>query len=602
MRKLLLFCGLLFAALNAGAQCAASLSSAASPLNNQLLRVQFTNSSSWGLPFAGQIRKADINFGDFTSAAIGTTSPSHVYSAPGTYTVGIRIYSIDSATQTVICTDTFTLTVVVGYGACGTIMGVSGSGLTRSFTATNPAGTPGMTYTWNFGDGSPTATGSPVSHTYAASGTYSVTLTATKSTTPTCSYVNVMPVTVYVPPAAINCTPLRARFSTSMANNVLTTTNTSSTISAPYKIDYKWYYGDGSTTTQANPLPHSYAATGIYAVSLVVTWHDSLYTTVCRDSVVDTVAVTYVPPSSNVISGTVYYDSVNYGINNFKVWLIKYDSATNWLYAVDSQITANTAFPFYSFANKAPGSYRTKAAVWIGSSSGYGIIPTYHDTSSYWNKARLINHAGGLTVNRHIYMNSGVLPGGPGFIGGNVSLGANKGTSGGVADMLIILRNQALNIVQATYTDANGNYSFPNIPTGNYSVYPEYMNFFTQPVTPVVVTTANPTAIAVNFNQDLNKKTIEPRGVGVGQTSKQVGFTLVPNPAENVVKISWKAGSEVSGQFILSDIRGAVVAQTATVKGAQGEIELNISQLPAGMYFVRGTGDLSVQVSRLIVR
>src|SRR6188768_2068320 len=95
MRKLLLLCSMLLAGFTAGAQCVASFSSAMAPLNNALLRVQFNNTSSWGLPFTGQKRTAVINYGDGNTAAIGTTSPSHTYSFAGTYTVGIRIYSID---------------------------------------------------------------------------------------------------------------------------------------------------------------------------------------------------------------------------------------------------------------------------------------------------------------------------------------------------------------------------------------------------------------------------------------------------------------------------------------------------------------------------
>jgi PKD repeat protein len=46
-----------------------------------------------------------------------------------------------------------------------------------------------VSVSWDFGDGTPPATGSPVSHTYEAAGTYTVTDTITSSTgeTKTCS-------------------------------------------------------------------------------------------------------------------------------------------------------------------------------------------------------------------------------------------------------------------------------------------------------------------------------------------------------------------------------------------------------------------------------
>ncbi len=55
----------------------------------------------------------------------------------------------------------------------------SGSPVAFSAAATDPDAGDTVTYTWNFGDGSPTVTGANPSHTYAAPGIYVVTVTAT---------------------------------------------------------------------------------------------------------------------------------------------------------------------------------------------------------------------------------------------------------------------------------------------------------------------------------------------------------------------------------------------------------------------------------------
>jgi subtilisin family serine protease len=52
------------------------------------------------------------------------------------------------------------------------------SGLTCSFTSTSTNTTANTTYSWNFGDGSATASGPTASHTFAARRSYTVTLTA----------------------------------------------------------------------------------------------------------------------------------------------------------------------------------------------------------------------------------------------------------------------------------------------------------------------------------------------------------------------------------------------------------------------------------------
>jgi predicted outer membrane repeat protein len=54
-------------------------------------------------------------------------------------------------------------------------------GAPTSFTATIRAGTTPITFTWDFGDGTPADTGAHVAHTYAVAGQFIVTLTATNS-------------------------------------------------------------------------------------------------------------------------------------------------------------------------------------------------------------------------------------------------------------------------------------------------------------------------------------------------------------------------------------------------------------------------------------
>ena len=79
---------------------------------------------------------------------------------------------------------------------------------------------------------------------------------------------------------------------------------------------------------------------------------DSLSTTVCRDSTTKSVTILSISPAT--IGGYVEYDSLTYGYDTFKVWLIQFDPATNILSAVDSQIVMKNAVksPVFSFTNK----------------------------------------------------------------------------------------------------------------------------------------------------------------------------------------------------------------------------------------------------------
>jgi len=50
-----------------------------------------------------------------------------------------------------------------------------------TFTGTTASGSPPITYTWDFRDGSGQQTGNPIAHTFMTSGTFTVLMTATNN-------------------------------------------------------------------------------------------------------------------------------------------------------------------------------------------------------------------------------------------------------------------------------------------------------------------------------------------------------------------------------------------------------------------------------------
>lgn len=133
------------------------------------------------------------------------------------------------------------------------------------------------TWAWQFGDGAVSSLQNPT-HTYAASGTYTVTLTVTNATTG-CTHEFEEEVEVSVLDAAFTadrftgCAPQNIRFINSSTGAGLT---------------YEWRFGDtgpNSTSTIRNPV-HSYTNPGVYTVRLIVT--DSYG---CKDTMIMTNAI-----------------------------------------------------------------------------------------------------------------------------------------------------------------------------------------------------------------------------------------------------------------------------------------------------------------------
>jgi len=116
------------------------------------------------------------DWGDSSAASSGTT-PSHTYAAAGTYSV--KLSASDGRGGSNV--KTLSVTVVAstpGNRAPVATFSLSASGLTvtPTNTSSDPDSDP-LTYSWDWGDSTPVSSGATPSHTYASSGTYTVTLT-----------------------------------------------------------------------------------------------------------------------------------------------------------------------------------------------------------------------------------------------------------------------------------------------------------------------------------------------------------------------------------------------------------------------------------------
>ena len=203
-------------------------------------------------------------FGDATPGGTGKTV-NHVYAAAGTYSVTLTVTDLNGSS-----TKTASVTVTSGNQAPVARFTTSCAALTCSVNASTSSDDVGVvSYTWNFGDGSPLQThGAPTtSRTYAAAGTYTVTLTVTDGG----GLTNTTSQQVTVSGGTGNQAPV-ARFTISCA--ALTCSVNASTSSDDVGVvSYTWNFGDGSPlqTHGAPTTSRTYAAAGTYTVTLTVT-------------------------------------------------------------------------------------------------------------------------------------------------------------------------------------------------------------------------------------------------------------------------------------------------------------------------------------------
>lgn len=199
------------------------------------------------------------DFGDGSTST--SQNPSYTYSGSGSFSVALLEKSN-------------------GVPVAGGVLSILASPLTIAFSANPTNGLEPLTvsfnsgstdsgghaithWNWNFGDGS-TGIGQNPSHVYSTGGAFSVGLVAT----------NELGLAVSGPSEIIRVSPLTVVFAADPANGSipLTVNFTSASVdNGGHAIsNWKWSFGDGSTSAAQNPS-HSYTNTGTFSISLVTT-------------------------------------------------------------------------------------------------------------------------------------------------------------------------------------------------------------------------------------------------------------------------------------------------------------------------------------------
>jgi hypothetical protein len=293
------------------------------------------------------------------------------------------------------------------------------------------------------------------------------------------------------------------------------------------------------------------------------------------------------------ISGTVFFPGTPFH-GWLKVYLITYDPATLDLEAIDS--TAMYSYGrnsiAYKFNNAPTDSFRIKAA-WdtTGAIIGYsGYIPTYHNSSYYWYSANVLPHVSGTSdTGQNISMMTGIFTSGLGFISGNVTSGANKGTgSGAVAGLHVYAINAAGIMMQETTTDATGNYTFSNLPFDTYEVFPEALNYITTPCAGITLSSSSSSMNAASFVQHTISHTITPIPAKVGNVKPgNKDIFVFPNPSTGSLYIRSNLPVAEKSTVTITDLSGRELSVFRVDLVAGSDIDFpGVSRLSSGVYLI----------------
>jgi len=301
----------------------------------------------------------DLGNGNFSTLQ----TPIATYPNPGVYDVKLIVF--DGVTHDTILKPNYIEVFSIPEANFAATTDTAGCApLSVSFedlTVTDPIHGAGIeTWSWSFGDGIGTSSDQDPDYTYNNLGVYSVSLNAIDSNGCS-SYSEILNyITVTAPVASFTVDSS----STCYAPLNVTFTNTSTGDATP--LTAEWFFGDGASSTDFNPV-HSYDNPGVYTAMLVVT--DALG---CKDTMTMGMAVANVvanfeaDPYDSIVCPNVYTGYLNTSIGA---------STYAWDFGDGSPIDT-AANPSHTFS--LPGEYQVSLYAYSDQGCGDTIIRTIY--------------------------------------------------------------------------------------------------------------------------------------------------------------------------------------------------------------------------------
>jgi len=203
------------------------------------------------------------DFGDGSTATTSTVV-QHAYADDGSYTVTFTATDNDGAAASISAVAVVNNLAPVIDTTTVPASGDEGETIVLSATASDVP-SDSLSYTWDFGDGSPQQVGNPISYAWSDNNTYTVTLTvrddggAASSTTAVISINNLAPTITQINiPTGPHDEGDEVLFSV-QANDAGSDT-----------LSYHWDLGDGSAPASSEQVIHTFEDEGSYTITLSI--------------------------------------------------------------------------------------------------------------------------------------------------------------------------------------------------------------------------------------------------------------------------------------------------------------------------------------------
>ncbi len=357
--------------------------------------------------------------------------------------------------------------------------------------------------------------------------------------------------------------------------------------------DFFWDFGDGTTSNAFNPL-HVYTDTGTYQTCLSINTYYNCTNTICK-----TLNVDYISPMTANLVGIVRAGEtlLPHGI------AILYKFVDENYKAIDYTVFEDGIYTFDSLPKDV--FYLTHIIPYFNLEEIYfpKYTPTYFNNSVYWQDCSLINlyndtiYSTSLNSYNEIYLNNGVIEG---AITYEDTLGYEEEifqrdwfsddnfNEGFAANIVVLLKNEAHEILDFRLTKSDGSYRFDNLEYGGYYLSAEKPGLFSDEI---FVELSEVVAVLPGNNFCLTQSGFN----GISDFERYSEENIFPNPAHNEFFIN----CEKPGCVIrITDTQARLINSTALFVGLN---KIDISNYKSGIYYITIVNNLETSVKKLVV-
>lgn len=321
-------------------------------------------------------------------------------------------------------------------------------------------------------------------------------------------------------------------------------------------LTFLWEFGDSTTSTEENPF-HIYSQAGNYNVCLTI------QSETCTDIFCRTVQFS----QTTFLFGHAELSSTSFP--DCEVRLIPVDGGTPYVTTTDM----DGLFIFMGIQHTV---YHLEVIPLLPYEEYLPkLFPTYYGNALYWEQSNLTEPETECNIN---YFSNDQFLYGHNTIRGCIS----DPNSTLPLPPAILLLDESNTPVDFVLPLDDGSYVFENIPSGSYTIYPQFAGFTTIPY-PIEIENDYETIENICFAVDGN--VIEAQPTGIEENS--ITLKIYPQPANEILHVEF---SEDISSYRIVDMQGRCVLNKNIE--SQKQVSIDTRSLTPGLYMLNiGTDD-----------